>query len=116
AEVERAFCDALALAWTAFSQGLNQESSAMVMAALALLPNSEAMAPGCTVRTWMPKGASSRRRASDRACSAALDAQYTPEKGVVVTPETLPILTISPRASRSRSAWARTISSGAKTL
>jgi len=33
---------------------------------------SQAVPPGCTVTTWMPNGATSMRRASLRACSAAL--------------------------------------------
>ena len=74
----------------------------MVIAAVALLPKSEAMAPGITVMTWMPNGCSSMRSASEIACSAALEAQYTPENGVVVTPDTLPILMIRPLAVRQQ--------------
>ena len=57
--------------------GHQGESSAISASAsrVALAPKLEAMAPGWTSISSMPKGASSSRRASDRACTAALEAQ-----------------------------------------
>ena len=63
----------------------------------AVVPNRDRIAPGCTVITWMPNGASSMRSESESACTAALLAQYAPANGVTRIPETLPTFTMRPK-------------------
>ena len=69
--------DAAARAWICRRNGHQGERSSTTLSSsrLALAPKFEAMAPGCTSSTSTPNGASSRRRASLSACTAALEAQ-----------------------------------------